>query len=266
VAYNGEIDSGWRSGRRPEQGSRGAEDFVGDEDGGDAGSGEALEEPGEVSPRGNPGSGASALLDRLAEVRSNLARERDGAPALWLELASLPPDRRPAAVSGEARFHTFGVCELLLAKAAGLTGADPAEAGRLAALALAAAEHLDSALHPEPVVHDLQARAWAVTGESRRAAGELRGAEEALAEAAACLAHGTGDLTVDARLLEFEAAVRADQGRLGEADALLRQAAARYARVNEPELETQVKARREGLRRAARAASDPGHPAFGTGS
>ena len=227
---------------------------MGDEDGGDAGLGESGESEAE-----------HALLDRLAQARSNLARERAAAPSLRRELAALPPGRQLAALAGDARFHTFGLAELLLAEAAAATAADPAAAGRLAELALAAAARLDGTLHPPPIVRDLEARAWAAAGEARRAAGELRGAEEALAAAAACLAHGTGDLTVDARLLEFEAAVRADQGRLGEADALLRQAAARYLRVNERELAAAVEARREELRRAG-AAGGPGHPAFGEGS
>jgi hypothetical protein len=207
-----------------------------------------------------------ALLDRLVEVRATLARERDRAPSLWHELAALPVDRRLAQVAGEPRFQTFGLCELLLEKALAGHSSHADDAGHLASLALAAAERLDAATHAAPVAADLKARAWAEIGEARRAAGDLRAAEEALGEAAGCLAHGTGDLLVDGRLLEFEAAVRADQGRPGEADALLRQATARYAQVNEPELEARVRARREELRRAASAVPGPGHPAFGVTS
>ncbi len=263
---------------------------MGDEDGGDAG----LREPGEsrgepdAAPARGPGadpmdtgaeSGAKptetgadprdtgaesgALLDLLARARANVARERDDAPALARELAALPPDRQLAEVAGDARFQTFGFSELLLADAAA-PGIDPAEAGRLAALALAAASRLDGALHPPPIVRDLEARAWGAAGEARRAAGDLPGAEEALAAAASCLAHGTGDLTVDAQLLEFEAAVRAGQGRLSEADALLRQAAARYVRVNDRERAAELEARRAALRRAG-APESPGHPAFEEG-
>jgi hypothetical protein len=231
---------------------------VGDEDGGDAGLGESGQ------PGAEPEPGADALLDRLVRARANLARERAAAPALWRELAETSPCRQLAAVEGDARFHTFGLCELLLAEATGALAADPAQAGRLAALALASAARLDPELHPRPVVCDLEARAWAAAGEAHRAAGELSAAEEALAAAAACLAHGTGDPTVDARLLEFEAAVRVDQGRPGAADALLRQAASRYLRVNERELAQEVEARRAALR-AGGDAADTAHPAFGEG-
>jgi hypothetical protein len=228
----------------------GAEGFLGDEDG---------------------GGSTGALFDRLAGVRSNLARERDAAPFLWLELSRTAADRRRERIVEDRRFQTFGLCELLLAKAAAAsaTAGDHADhatdAGGLAALALAAAERLDTGIHAPTVAHDLKARAWAELGEARRVLRDLTGAEEALAAAAACLSQGTGDLLVDARLLEFEAAVRADQGRVSEAAALLRQAAARYAQVNEPELEARANARRDALRRAPRSLPG-GHPAFGTNS
>ena len=97
------------------------------------------------------------------------------------------------------------------------------------------------------MVGDLKARAWAAAGEARRLQGDLAGAEEALRAAAACLAHGTGDLLVEARLLEFEAAVRRAQGRGGEAAALLKQAAARYRQVGETQLLERVLAEREAV-------------------
>lgn len=246
-----------------------------DEDGGSAGAARGPRAPGPAVERDGGGAARAApLLDRLAEVRSTLARERDAAPSLWLELALLPAGERLARVAGEPRFQTFGLCELLLSQAAAVAAAvavpraDPppvpaGEAGDLAALALAAAERLDGVVHAAPVVADLKARAWAEIGEARRAVGELPAAEEALAAAAACLAHGTGDLLVDARLLEFEAAVRADQGRPREAAALLRQAAARYTQVNEPELAARAAGRREAIRRGAREAPGSGHPVFG---
>lgn len=211
------------------------------------------------------GGGTGALLDRLAGVRSNLARERDAAPFLWLELSRTAADRRRERIVEDRRFQTFGLCELLLAKAAAASAIDADQASGLAALALAAAERLDTAIHEPAVAHDLKARAWAELGEARRVLRDLIGAEEALAAAAACLSQGTGDLLVDARLLEFEAAVRADQGRESEAAALLRQAASRYAQVNEPELEARANARRDALRRGPRSLPG-GHPAFGTNS
>jgi hypothetical protein len=99
------------------------------------------------------------------------------------------------------------------------------------------------------VVGDLRARAWAAAGDARRRQGDLAGAEEALRAGAACLANGTGDLLVEARLLEFEAAVRRSQGRAGEAAALLKQAAARYRQAGDTPLLERALAEREAVLR-----------------
>jgi hypothetical protein len=206
-------------------------------------------EPASALLAGEGVGGARALLAGLSRVWSELDRERAAAPRLMGELLALPLELREKRLRRDPRFHTWGVCELLLAKS--LEAEEPAAAGSLAALALAGTERLDPERHPPPVVSDLRARAWAAFGEARRRQGDLGGAEEALRAAAACLAHGTGDLLVEARLLEFEAAVRRTQGRGGEAAALLKQAAARYRQVGETQLLERVLAEREAIRQGA---------------
>jgi hypothetical protein len=201
----------------------------------------------EPAPGPPHGEGADPLLGRLSRVRSNLDRERAEAPALVAELLSQPSPRREELLVGDIRYHTWGVCELLLARSA--EAADPAESARLAALTLAGAERLDAGQHASAVVEDLKARAWAIVGDARRRQGELAGAEEALRAAAACLAGGTGDLLVDAHLLEFEAALRREQRRIGEAAALLRLAAARYRETGEMESLERVLGEREAMLR-----------------
>lgn len=191
---------------------------------------------------------AESLFDRLARARRALERERNEAPRLCAELLGLPLADQRTTAAEDPRFHTWGLCELLLARAAACREPDPRESGRIAELGLAAAEHLDLDVHSQPVASDLKARLWAAAGEAARRTGETRRAEEALAAAAACLAHGTGDLLLDAQLLEFEAGVRGDQGRAGEADALLKQAAARYATLHEDDLYARALARRARLR------------------
>jgi tetratricopeptide (TPR) repeat protein len=197
--------------------------------------------------------GEGPLLDHLSQVRSNLDRERAAAPALVAELLSSPPERCVEQLWTDDRFHTWGVCELLLARSA--EAEDPAEAGLLAGLTLAGAERLDPARHASSVVEDLKARAWAIAGDARRRCGELAAAEAALRAAAACLANGTGDLLVDAHLLEFEAALRREQGRIDEAAALLKLAAARYRESGEMELFERALAAREAMLRRERAIS-----------
>ena len=192
---------------------------------------------------------AGSLLEILSRVRSALDRERAEAPALAAELLAVPWEEREERLRRETRFHNWGLCELLLARSAEEEAdpANPAETGRLAALVLVCADLLSPARHAPPVVKDLKARAWATAGEARLRQGDLAGAEEALRAAAACLAQGTGDLLVEARLLEFEASVRSHKGRAGEAAALLKMAAARYREAGESELLAKTLAARKAI-------------------
>ncbi len=194
---------------------------------------------------GPAGGDARGLLERLVRTQATLDLERAEAPGLCVRLLALPAGEQPEALRMEPRLHTWGVCEVLLEKSLAAAEADPRESGRLASLVLAAVGHLDDALHVAPVVQDLEARAWACLGEARLHVGDLPGAEEALSKGAGRLAHGTGDLLVEARLLEFEAAVRRHQGRAGEAAALLKQAEARYREANEHHLAARTHSKRD---------------------
>lgn len=188
---------------------------------------------------------ARSLLERLARTQATLDRERAEAPALCARLLALPAGEQVEALRLDPRLHTWGVCEVLLERSLAAAEGDAAESGRLAALVLTAAALLDEALHVAPIVQDLEARAWALAGESKLRAGDVPGAEEALHEGAARLGHGTGDLLVEARLLEFEAAVRRQEGRTSEAAALLKQAEARYREANEHHLAARTHHKRD---------------------
>ncbi|HEV7784535.1 MAG TPA: hypothetical protein VGQ28_04305 [Thermoanaerobaculia bacterium] len=214
-----------------------------------------IAEPETFLPAGRDGETTSLLLAVLERVRSVLDRERAAAPAFCAELLALPPEAALERIRQEPRFQTWGLCELLLAKSEELAAADSEAAdlggaAHFAALALAGAERLDPARHAAPVVEDLKARAWAAAGEARRRGGDLAAAEEALRAAAACLSHGTGDLLVEARLLEFEAAVRRVQRRYKEAAAVLKLAAARYRETGETERLERALAEREDILQA----------------
>lgn len=189
------------------------------------------------------------LIARLEQARELLDRERAEAPALCAELLALAPDAQDERVAVDPRFHTWGVCEELLRRStlddvdAGAAGA-AGTVGRLAELALAAAARLPER-HDRPLVRDLEARAWARLGTARLRSGDLAGAHEALREGAFCLVDGTGDMLVDAQLLEFEAAVREAQGGLRDALSLLRQAEARYREIGETSLAARARQSRE---------------------
>jgi hypothetical protein len=221
-----------------------------------SGRGLGIAEPETARPPGKDSEPTSPLLSVLERVRSTLDRERAAAPVFCAELLALPPEAALERIRREARFQTWGLCELLLAKSAELAVApdatDPgalnfAQAAHFAALALAGAERLAPSRHAVAVVEDLKARAWAAIGEARRRAADLAGAEEALRAAANCLSHGTGDLLVEARLLEFEAAVRRGQKRYKEAAAVLKLAAARYRETGEAERLGRALAEREDI-------------------
>ena len=196
-----------------------------------------------------PSASSDPLLRRLVDMRSALELERTQAPTLLAELLALPPGAQLDRISSERRFLNWGMLELLLDRSGHLEERDPSESGRLAFLVLAAADFLTDGRHAPAVVEDLKARAWAAVGEARRRSSALHGAEEALRAAAACLLHGTGDLLVEARLLELEAAMRRDRGEPGEALALLKRASSRYLEAHEFRLLARALTKREELLR-----------------
>ena len=208
------------------------EDFCMEEDSGEP---ELLPDLGEGSP----------LLERLARAEATLERERAQAPAFCAALLALPPAAQTERMERDPLLHTWGVCEALLERCLAAEETGPEEHARLAALVLLAAARLDPDLHTAAVVQDLEARVWASTGRSRLGAADLAGAEEALREAADRLGRGTGDLLVEARLLEFEASLRRAQGRTREAAGLFRQAEHRYKEVHDPDLAARARLERE---------------------
>jgi hypothetical protein len=190
-----------------------------------------------------------ALLERLARAQAAVARERSEALRLCDELLALPCDEQERAVRRDPRFRSWGLCEELLRRAGAETAGDGrrVEAARLASLTLLLAPVLDPSVHAPAVVQDLEAQAWAAVGGARLRSGDMAGAEAALRDAACHLARGTGDLLVEACLLEFEAAVRQRQGRLREATALLRQAEARYRESGAAEAAERARRARQDL-------------------
>lgn len=220
----------------------------------------ALADPGSPAGPDAESLGTDALLERLARAQSALERERAEAPALLELLLGEPDHRRQHLAETDPRFHTWGVCELLLEGALAAEEADPDSSGALAALALAIAGHLDPRRHAAPVVEDLKARGWACLGRALLSQGDLEAAGKALQAAASRLAEGTGDLLVEARLLEFEAAVREREGRLGEAAALLKQAASRYREIGDAHLLARAREKREQILQQA-SGRGPARPA-----
>lgn len=173
---------------------------------------------------------------RVAEIRalqrslghwneSIVVREGGEAPALLAELEELASEERFLRVAQDARFQTWGLCQLLLERGREATLGAPTQAVELAELAVRVAEELvEEPYHPD-WVGDLRARSWAHLGNARRVAGELHSADAAFRRADACLVAGsTGRLGAMAEILELKAALRRAQRRLPEALELLERA------------------------------------------
>jgi tetratricopeptide (TPR) repeat protein len=175
------------------------------------------------------------VLYRVRTARAGLETERAGARPLMAELDAQPRDRWPALVQADARFHTWGFCELLLdrSREARDLGRDLGEAGLCAGLTVSLAGRIDTSVHPDVLVQELTARAWTALADVWREAGDLRSAEENLRRAEAHLLRGTGDRLERARLLERKAALRTSQERPEEAARLLSRAILLYRRLGQ---------------------------------
>jgi tetratricopeptide (TPR) repeat protein len=185
----------------------------------------------ELSERFRYESAMNRVLARVRTARAGLETERAGARERMAELEAMPRDRWPALVQADPRFHTWGVCELLLDRAQ--SSRDLGEAGLCAGLTVILAGRIGAEAHPQTLVQDLTARAWTALADARRQAGELHSAEEALRRAEAHLQRGTGDRLEKARLLERKAALRTSQERPGEAARLLSRAILLYRRMGQ---------------------------------
>ncbi|HET9226834.1 MAG TPA: tetratricopeptide repeat protein [Thermoanaerobaculia bacterium] len=186
------------------------------------------EPPAEWRERHPYDSTFQSVFDRVCQVRDGLEAERAEARQLFAELKALPAGRWVSTVQKDARFHTWGFCELLLDQA--LDG-DNSEI--FAGLALHVAVRIHPESHPPVFLAELRARAWSRLSDVRRRTGDLDGSEEALHQAEACLLRGTGDRLEKARLLERKAALRHAQERSEEAARLLGRAILLYRRAGQ---------------------------------
>jgi tetratricopeptide (TPR) repeat protein len=155
------------------------------------------------------------------------------APELWSRLADLPHAEQLRQVEADEDFHAWGLCQLLLQKSREATFSDPTRGVELANLALRVVRHLGKAYDPSWVM-DLRARCLAYLGNARRVLGELRSAEDAFVKAESCLSRSTsGNLEVQAEILDLKSSLRRAQRRLDEALELVDQALSLYREAGE---------------------------------
>ncbi len=203
-----------------------------------------------------------ALLDRLTRAGEVLERERQDLGLLLGEILDTPPAER-AALLADSRFASFSLADALLAHAeiqsegiglgdaALIEEADPTD---LPHLALQIANRLDLARHPPALIEDLKARAWTALGDAHLQAGDPESAGQALREGVKSLVRGSGDVLIEARMLELESDLRFDAGSTLEADSLLRQAISRLREVHEIDRIARLDAKRRRVAEQAQAA------------
>jgi tetratricopeptide (TPR) repeat protein len=181
--------------------------------------------PGKVLELPRPAPDYGRALERsahnLRERQAAVDRERSAAGPLVAELLARRPERQRGVLRSDVRFHTWGVLEQLLERSVDRIPADSRESERLAVLALAQSDHLDTAYYGPTRIADMRARAWAAVAEARRLRSDFAGSEAAFAAARVHLWGGTGDALEWAVLFEAEAALRRCQRQLAEARELL---------------------------------------------
>jgi len=190
-----------------------------------------LERRSALPPDYDPG------LDRisrgLGRIESSFHRERAEASGLFAELSQHPAEKRPLLVRNCPRFHTWGLCELLLRRSREQIFHNAALGEGLALLSLEVLDRLDASCYGEEAVEDLRARAWAYVANSRRVKADLRGSEEAFALAFASLRRGAQEPMDRAVLLDLRASLLRAQRRFPDALRCLRRAIGIFLELGE---------------------------------
>lgn len=190
--------------------------------------------PGASSRRFQYDRTVERVYDRVRHVRAGLEAERAEARRHLEELAARSVSSWPSRVQGDARFHTWGFCELLLDRSEEARRDGRGDESELCAgLSVAVAARIDAAAHPPVLLEELRARTWTAYADARRTAGDLAAAEEALRRAEGHLLRGSGDRLEKARFLERKAVLRAAQERAEEAARLLSRAILLYRRAGQ---------------------------------
>jgi|HubBroStandDraft_3_1064219.scaffolds.fasta_scaffold05321_3 tetratricopeptide (TPR) repeat protein len=164
----------------------------------------------------------TTLGEMVEHVRVLEARRK--APALWAQLAGLAPGERRAVAREAAEFQSWALCELVCEESVRAAADDAAAALALGELAVEIAR---VAAVKETWKRRLEGYALAFHANALRVAGRLATAGEAFDQALAAWNSGTPaepwplDST---RLLDLEASLRREQGRLDLALELLEKA------------------------------------------
>jgi hypothetical protein len=156
------------------------------------------------------GAAVRSFLPRWRKERAKLQR----ALALLQQIPDGLDDTRFPARQAQA-LHGWPLCEALLRKSYELRFSDPKRMLALADSAAAVAKHIRPEKYPWPgLLADLRARAFAELGNAYRINDRFPEADTAFGQARDYLEEGTGDLFLQARVLDLLASLRSAQRRL----------------------------------------------------
>ncbi len=176
---------------------------------------------------------AQALPPVFGLIDAALARFRAEAPQLLQELVSLDAEARLAHLQADARFVSWGLCELLVGESRRAAPESASEAVHLADLAVHVADMIaEGEPFEEKWIYQLRSLAWAALGNAYKVQVDLAGAERSFEMSDSWWeagAEGVGDaLGYEPTLLVLKASLRRGQRRFPEAIKLLDQAVALY--------------------------------------
>lgn len=161
--------------------------------------------------------GFGVSLDRwFSRALSASQAEEMRAEGLLEELLSLSETGRRKLVLEDRRFCSWVLVARLLDESRSRGLERPRHGEKLARLALDLLGRLDVEKYGERLIRDLQARAWAVLGNSLRLAGDLMGADRAFRRGSSFLT-GSFDPFEKAEFLGLLGSLRRDQRRFDEA-------------------------------------------------
>lgn len=173
-------------------------------------------------------SDSRAMVLTLLEEEDREALDQLRTHGLWAELRGLSHRQQVERIRSVSALQTREMFETILGEASAISGSDP-HAGEAAALtAHALAGLLPGNRYSREDTSDLQGKALMEAANCRRLAASWSESQTALREARDCLKRGTGDPSLEARLLSLSASLASDTGNVEVAHELLSRAAALY--------------------------------------
>jgi tetratricopeptide (TPR) repeat protein len=172
----------------------------------------------DISPRAKREGPIKALVE-LIRLEREKALEALVARAEWSSFRGLTRKAQKDRVIQSRACHSWAFLELLLAELRSAGSRDESEF--LASLAILAVQGMEAKKYPTALQNDFLAGVWTEVANVRRIGSEWHHADVALRRAEQYLVKGTEDPLLRARMLSIAASLRAEQGQLSEAVALL---------------------------------------------